>query len=124
MFPILTVINTFNDHHIRIVTIGADNEVTELAQSKFKYRTDEGSKGRLWIDYCGDGLLKVFIDRDDRDGVAKPGLPQLTTAFNLATFFGPATDDEDKFFVGFTSSTGTLPSDNHDVLSWYMRQTC
>ena len=100
--------------HIHLVRVTAAGDMEEIAQTTpLSIRNVRGDK-RLWIDYCSDGTLRVYLDRDGR---AKPADATIVgTNVNLQGLFSG-----NDVTMGFGSGVAA-GSDFHEILDWTVSQ--
>ena len=79
----------------------ASGALTELAEERVTLRTDDsGTTGTMWVDYCDDQTLKVYVDHE---GGTKPTTPEVEVAFDMDTIFSGQ-----DFVTGFSAAVGLI----------------
>eukprot|EP00977_Amphora_coffeiformis_P014524 scaffold4079_cov167-Amphora_coffeaeformis.AAC.20 len=104
------------EDRIHIVLVSKNGTMTELAETgPLAIRSDaSGTPGRMWVDYCSDGILQVYINTN---GNTKPEEPQATATVNLSEHF-----EGNGVVVGYTAGTWAQ-ADYQDILDWQFSQT-
>ena len=102
---------------IHIVRVDANGTRTELAETDvMNIRTDDlgTQSGRMWVDYCDDEVLRVYVNTT---GSTKPLEPQAQSLLSLREFF-----DGNDVVVGYTAGTWAQ-ADYQDILDWQFIQS-
>ena len=89
-YPICAVPVAGEAPEVAVLTTNSDRETTLLGRDERKVRTgDDGSQvGRLWLDYCGDKVLRISRTYDgNRMCNIQSQILQLTYRFQLMLFF-------------------------------------
>lgn len=106
------------ENNIHIVIVDDEGNFSELAETTgvaIRTAEDGSTSGRMWVEYCSDQILRMFINNE---GNTKPATPQLEVFVDLADFF-----DGTSVNVGYTGSKW-FEADNHDITSWTFEQSC
>ena len=103
-------------NRVHIIQIQEDGTMVELAETgllPLRTSSDGLSSGRIWIEYCDDQILRVYLNGQGDD---KPLFPAAFVQIDLENFFVNETA-----YLGFVAGTAAL-GDNHDVLDLTMSQ--
>ena len=73
-----------------------------------------GTPGRMWVDYCNDYVIKVYINPSNN---TKPDIPNAVATVDLNDFFVG-----NEVVVGYTAGTWAQ-ADYQDILDWTFIQT-
>lgn len=73
------------ENNIHIMTINRQGRLNELAETRgIPIHTPGTQSGRMWVDYCQNDRLEVYINNT---GHEKPLSPQAAASINLSSFF-------------------------------------
>jgi len=105
-----------SEDRIHVVYVDGEGTMHELAETAplVIRTTDFGApSGRMWVDYCSDEMLRVYINPT---GDEKPAEAQVVVPFELSTIF-----QGNDVVVGYTAGTWAQ-ADYQDILDWKMTQ--
>ncbi|KAL7561515.1 hypothetical protein ACA910_015700 [Epithemia clementina (nom. ined.)] len=98
------------------VLVRKNQTLTEIDEVKRNDMRTGLTPGRMWVHYCANGTLTIFLNNL---GDAKPAAPVMTKQVNLKDLFVGQ-----NVFLGYTAATSSQKTDNQDITSWQFTEDC